>query len=111
MKVLRSEDLEAKGIRPDTASELILKNKVLQRAHEFGKHERQAALVAGERAENTGVFCILVENATSLTLWCEPAKSEPSAPRATAVYNPRSGHTAPNVLRNPFFPPSRETHP
>jgi PAS domain S-box-containing protein len=73
MYILQAQDLEAKGIKYDSVSELIFRSKLLLRGTAFPTMHRHLAVEACKSNLQSGIFSILVEGQGILTLWSEQA--------------------------------------
>ena len=106
MKVLmlQAKDLEDRGIRTESVSELIFRGKLLLRGATFSLSSRQAALEACRNHLRAGIFSILVDNGSALTLWSE---------HATAVSPTDSGsglnRHSPTLVASPASTPGHKS--
>lgn len=134
MKVLmlQAQDLEDRGIRTESVSELIFRGKLLLRGATFSISSRQAALEACRNHLRAGIFSILVDNGNALTLWSEHStvasassdpgldrhsptlvapSSQPPGHRPTSGQQPNTGSRAANQLTYRGRPISGATTP
>ncbi len=78
MNIVRAEDLEARGIRCDTMTELIVQGKILLRGPTFSKLYRQNAIDLCLQQRQAGLACVLVEDKVGFTVWSENPAFTPS---------------------------------
>ncbi|MEN9270758.1 MAG: hypothetical protein Q6L49_08380, partial [Thermostichales cyanobacterium HHBFW_bins_127] len=95
VKVYRSQDLQAKGINPETVSTLTFRGKVLSKGTTFSPDQRQRAYQLCQLYLDTNILSILTDNAGSLTLWFEHREQRSDTVLSPGL-SPGSGSSPPS---------------